>query len=1148
MSIAPSPSLLQRALVLRARAQYKLKTAGQLTVVVLLLLSTVVWQQPITLADENPPSSNGCRLEITKAVDKTTANPGATLTYTITVRNTGTEFCTGGGVKIEDDLDPRLDFVSETHSPNLSNGYGCPLGQPGGCGPVLNGSTLTWSGHEMAPGSSGTITWLGRVKEPAVCGTFTIPNTARTSSREYNWQWLMSNTVNTTVTKPCTGQLIVIKHVINNNGGTVLAPGFTMNVTAAGLPGGASSFPGSEAGVTLTVQPGAYSVDETAVTGYTKTLSADCTGTITAGQTKICTITNDDVPPSLTLIKQVTGGTALHTAWTLTATGSVGSPTNLSGTTPVASGASFRADTYTLAETTGPAGYTASLYSCVKNGGVAVASNSITLSLGDTAICTITNTFLPPDAPRLTVIKHVINDNGGTALAGAFTMNVTGAGGFANSFPGVEAPGTTITMPVGAYSVDETSTLTTYAKTLSADCTGTIAAGQTKTCTVTNNDNPPVITTLIVKKIVSNDNGGTKTSADFTMQVTGTNPSPASFPGSATGTSVTIVPGTYSVDEAAMTGYTKSFSADCTGTIAAGQTKTCTITNNDNPPDAPRLIIIKHVINDNGGTVLAPGFTMNVTGAGGFANSFAGAEAPGVTLAIPVGAYSVDEVVLAGYTKTLSADCSATIAAGQTKTCTTTNDDAPLITTRLIVIKHVINDNGGSKVAADFTMNVTAVGLPGGASSFPGSETGVTLTVQPGAYSVDEGSAPGYAKSAENTCSGAIAAGETKSCTITNNDQGGGGGCTSNCGGGGGGCTGASCNPNPSPVNASITCGPSATLSFSYGSDVTQISISNDPNFTSGTTTAPAPSATWQVPVGSGHSVYVKFTRGTGSVEIRTATTNSCETPPPPPQVLGCTNLVVGEKELVKNVNQSFVNQSKGKLLSQVEAHKELWYVDPGTGKKFFLPEPGCYSVVELFAVGISNVDLSKIPVGLVNYLAADTDGDGLSNELEQLLGTDPLKVDTDGDGYSDEVEVRTGHNPNGAGTSSLDSAFAAKQKGRFFLQVESNGELWYIAGDGKRYFVPHTAEACHVLGTLAEGTKNEKLRSIPVGFEVNGINTTELAPCFEPTPQVLGAELPRTGFPLDGAQLAVLPVLAAYPWVRRRYGSALNRYFAKLS
>lgn len=49
---------------------------------------------------------------------------------------------------------------------------------------------------------------------------------------------------------------------------------------------------------------------------------------------------------------------------------------------------------------------------------------------------------------------------------------------------------------------------------------------------------------------------------------------------------------------------------------------------------------------------------------------------------------------------------------------------------------------------------------------------------------------------------------------------------------------------------------------------------------------------------------------------------------------------------------------------------------------------------------------------GQTEYMAypsprlADTDGDGLPDDLEQLLGTDPTKVDTDGDGISDFDEV----------------------------------------------------------------------------------------------------------------------------------------------
>ena len=79
-----------------------------------------------------------------------------------------------------------------------------------------------------------------------------------------------------------------------------------------------------------------------------------------------------------------------------------------------------------------------------------------------------------------------------------------------------------------------------------------------------------------------NDEGGSKAASDFAIAVTGGAPSPATFAGAeAPGTNVAIAAGSYSVTEGAHDGYQVSYSADCTGSIALGQTKTCTITNND---------------------------------------------------------------------------------------------------------------------------------------------------------------------------------------------------------------------------------------------------------------------------------------------------------------------------------------------------------------------------------------------------------------------------------------------------------------------------------------------------------------------------------------------------------------------------------------
>jgi hypothetical protein len=101
----------------------------------------------------------------------------------------------------------------------------------------------------------------------------------------------------------------------------------------------------------------------------------------------------------------------------------------------------------------------------------------------------------------------------------------------------------------------------------------------------TTTTTPPPPPHLIVIKHVVNDNSGNKSASDFTISVSGNDPSPASFPGAESpGTDVTLDPGSYNVTETGLAGYVAFFSAGCSGSISLGETKTCTITNNDIAP------------------------------------------------------------------------------------------------------------------------------------------------------------------------------------------------------------------------------------------------------------------------------------------------------------------------------------------------------------------------------------------------------------------------------------------------------------------------------------------------------------------------------------------------------------------------------------
>jgi uncharacterized repeat protein (TIGR01451 family) len=138
----------------------------------------------------------------------------------------------------------------------------------------------------------------------------------------------------------------------------------------------------------------------------------------------------------------------------------------------------------------------------------------------------------------------------------------------------------------GTYAVTETlgngdAIPSGWSSAFSGDCDGngsvSLAYGDEKTCTVTNSK-LPILT--VVKEVV----GGIKSPGDFQIGVSGNNPSPSTFPGSAQGTVVILGPGAYDVSETEDPRYTASYSADCKdGSIDYGESKTCTITNTRKP-------------------------------------------------------------------------------------------------------------------------------------------------------------------------------------------------------------------------------------------------------------------------------------------------------------------------------------------------------------------------------------------------------------------------------------------------------------------------------------------------------------------------------------------------------------------------------------
>ncbi len=192
--------------------------------------------------------------------------------------------------------------------------------------------------------------------------------------------------------------------------------------------------------------------------------------------------------------------------------------------------------------------------------------------------------------------------------------------------------------------------------------------------------------------------------------------------------------------------------------------------------------------------------------------------------------------------------------------------------------------------------------------------------------------------------------------------------------------------------------------------------------------------------------------------------------------------LLAGTKMIIAQIPLS--QKLKGKILLQVEAHGEAWYVNPLDYKRYYLGRPAdAFQLMKELGLGISNADLAKIPIAEANFRGPDADADGLSDALEKSLGTNANQADTDGDGYNDKEEILHNYNPNGPGQIDIDEQKAKRLAGLIVVQAEANGEAWYINPDNlKRYYLGRPADAFQLMKELGLGISNQNIARIEAG------------------------------------------------------------------
>lgn len=501
--------------------------------------------------------------------------------------------------------------------------------------------------------------------------------------------------------------------------------------------------------------------------------------------------------PSLTINKTVNGGTATADQWPFNffpALDGWASVNISTGQTSLTLPNLSVEGSYTITEGVGPEGYSFTSgtgTNCTFDGGTATIS-LFAAKPAINAVCSFTNTqdiVLPPfvaTTGTITIIENVINDNGGSATAADFRLNLV-ASSTDVTFPGNPA-GTTFVVPAGNYWTADIGLISGYTITPSSECSGNLSAGQNVTCTYTSDDNavvvPPGATTgtLTVIKHVINDDKGTSFAGEFSLSLTASG-TQMDFPGNEGGTLFILDAGDYSVAENTVTGYQTSYTEGCSGTLAAGETRFCTVTNDDD--DAPftattgTLIVIKNVVNGYGGEMAPEDFDMQVSypnGEGTTTKNFVG-NSDGTYVTLDAGTtYTVSEQENS-YQSSFSTDCTGEIKAGETKTCTVTNSQKTpgggtfeATTGTVTIIKQVINDNGGTSQPLDFSLTLTSE-HNSSPYVFPGNASGTTFILQAGTYNVTESEVAGYNVTYSEGCSGSIAANESRVCTVTNDDK-----------------------------------------------------------------------------------------------------------------------------------------------------------------------------------------------------------------------------------------------------------------------------------------------------------------------------------------------------------------------------------------
>jgi hypothetical protein len=287
---------------------------------------------------------------------------------------------------------------------------------------------------------------------------------------------------------------------------------------------------------------------------------------------------------------------------------------------------------------------------------------SVPVDMDDDIVCTIENVL---STTSLTVVKNVVNDNGGTAMVDDFGVAFSGG---ALTFDSGAVSGDTTTYTSNPVAISDFSATYTLSEndlpgylegswdcgSVSADGRSTdltFASGQDVTCSITNNDIAPKL------KMVKEISGGISSPSEWKLTATG----PETLSGSAPVESGPgFKAGTYTLSESGPEGFTAStWSCKTVAgqhpvsgnsvTLGLAEDVTCTITNTR---DTGTIKVTKYIDENGTGNFVKDntkantlGFRWTVNGSG----SFEMGSSQTFDTTVGQDTYAIDEVMAPNY-------------------------------------------------------------------------------------------------------------------------------------------------------------------------------------------------------------------------------------------------------------------------------------------------------------------------------------------------------------------------------------------------------------------------------------------------------------------------------------------------------------------